>query len=108
MCHLVVKFNCLMKNLTNQKQYKARTENNQLVLILNSEIKLPEDAPVRMASAQLEELLSGAFVKAQRCIVCNFYLVSGRNPVASVQSRSSYGMFLTIWPPTEPDSREFR
>ncbi len=45
-----------MKNLTNQEQYKARSENNQLVLVLNSEILLPEDAPVRMASAQLEEL----------------------------------------------------
>ncbi len=39
-----------------QEQYKARWENNQLVLILNSEFSLPEDAPVRVTGAQLEEL----------------------------------------------------
>ncbi len=44
-----------MKNQP-QPQYKTRTGNNQLVLILNSEISLPEDAPVRVTSAQLEEL----------------------------------------------------
>ena len=45
-----------MKNSGTQAQYTAVEQNNQLVLILNSEIKLPEDAPVRVASAQLEEL----------------------------------------------------
>ena len=45
-----------MKNSGTQTQYTAVEQNNQLVLILNSEIKLPEGAPVRVASAQLEEL----------------------------------------------------
>ncbi|MBQ7130232.1 MAG: transposase, partial [Oscillospiraceae bacterium] len=45
-----------MKKTTRQKEYKAFQENNQLVLILNSEILLPENDPVRVTSAQLEEL----------------------------------------------------
>ena len=45
-----------MKNPKTQDQYKVFEGNNQLVLILNSEILLPEDAPVRVTSAQLEEL----------------------------------------------------
>lgn len=45
-----------MKNSETQGQYSAPEENNQLVIILNSEIKLPKDAPVRVTSAQLEEL----------------------------------------------------
>lgn len=42
-----------MKNSGTQTQYTAVEQNNQLILILNSEIKLPEDAPVRVTSAQL-------------------------------------------------------
>ena len=45
-----------MKNPNYQEEYKAFQENNQLVLILNSEILLPENDPVRVTSAQLEEL----------------------------------------------------
>ena len=45
-----------MKNSGTHTQHIAVERNNQLVLLLNSEIKLPEDAPVRVASAQLEEL----------------------------------------------------
>ena len=45
-----------MNNSNRQEKYNATNENNQLVLILNSEILLPEDAPVRVTSAQLEEL----------------------------------------------------
>ena len=45
-----------MKNPKQQDQYKISERNNQLVLVLNSEILLPEDAPVRVTSAQLEEL----------------------------------------------------
>lgn len=45
-----------MRNKEQQNQYKVSERNNQLVLTLNSEILLPEDAPVRMTSAQLEEL----------------------------------------------------
>lgn len=45
-----------MKSSNRQKKYNATVENNQLVLILNSEILLPEDAPVRVTSARLEEL----------------------------------------------------
>ena len=39
-----------------QEAYKVYQENNQLVLILNSEILLPENDPVRVTSAQLEEV----------------------------------------------------
>ena len=46
----------LMNHSNRQEKYTAPLENNQLVLILNSEILLPEDAPVRVTSAQLEEL----------------------------------------------------
>ena len=45
-----------MKNSGTHTPYTAVERNNQRVLIRNSEIKLPEDAPVRVASAQLEEL----------------------------------------------------
>ena len=46
----------MKNNLNKQEQYKTTVQNNQLVLVLNSEILLPEDAPVRVTSAQLEEL----------------------------------------------------
>ena len=46
----------LMNNSNRQEKYNVSCENNQLVLVLNSEILLPEDAPVRVSSAQLEEL----------------------------------------------------
>jgi transposase len=46
----------MRNNLNKQEQYKTTVENNQLVLVLNSEILLPEDAPVRVTSTQLEEL----------------------------------------------------
>ena len=45
-----------MKNFETQGQYSAPEENNQLVIIMNSEIKLQKDTPVRVTSAQLEEL----------------------------------------------------
>ena len=45
-----------MNNPKQQEKYTVPLENNQLVLVLNSEILLPEDAPVRVTSAQLEEL----------------------------------------------------
>ena len=45
-----------MKNSKTQRQYSVPEENNQLVIILNSEIKLPKDAPVRETRAQREEL----------------------------------------------------
>jgi len=50
------KIELMRNNLNTQDQYKISERNNQLVLILNSEILLPEDAPVRVTSAQLEEL----------------------------------------------------
>ena len=46
----------MRNNLNTQDQYRVSSGNNQLVLTLNSEILLPEDAPVRVTSAQLEEL----------------------------------------------------
>ena len=50
------KIELMRNNLNTQEQYKISVGNNQLVLVLNSEILLPEDAPVRVTSAQLEEL----------------------------------------------------
>lgn len=44
-----------MNNSKTHDQYNAVERNSQLVLILNIEILLPEDAPVRVTSAQLEE-----------------------------------------------------
>lgn len=45
-----------MKNKKQQEQFRSFERNGQLVLALNSEILLPENAPVRRTSAQLEEL----------------------------------------------------
>ena len=45
-----------MNNPNRNKKYNATNENNQLVIILNSEIELSKNAPVRVTSAQLEEL----------------------------------------------------
>lgn len=45
-----------VKTNLKQNQYKIAERNSQLVLTLNSEIMLPENAPVRLTSAQLEEL----------------------------------------------------
>ena len=45
-----------MKNIEQQEQFRSFERNGQLVLALNSEILLPENAPVRRTSAQLEEL----------------------------------------------------
>ena len=39
-----------------QDQCTVKERNGQLVLALNSEFLLPENAPVRLTSAQLEEL----------------------------------------------------
>jgi len=46
----------VIESFIRSRKYNATNENNQLVLIPNSEILLPEDAPVRVTSAQLEEL----------------------------------------------------
>ncbi len=54
----------LMRNKIQQGKYTVPEENNQLVLILNSEIKLSKDAPVRVTSAQLEELDYGKLYAA--------------------------------------------
>ena len=45
-----------MNKANRKEKYNVSLENNQLVLILNSEILLSEEAPVRVTSAQLEEL----------------------------------------------------
>lgn len=45
-----------MKKQLKQDQFKVCERNGQLVLALNNEILLPENAPVRLTSAQLEEL----------------------------------------------------
>lgn len=46
----------LMKKLKTQKQYTATEQNGQQVISINKEIIIPENAPVRLTSAQLEEL----------------------------------------------------
>jgi len=38
------------------EQYNMTEREGQVVFTLNSELFLPEDAPVRLTSAQLEEL----------------------------------------------------
>ena len=45
-----------MKNKKQQEQFRTYERNGQLVLGINSEIMLSENAPVRRTSAQLEEL----------------------------------------------------
>ena len=45
-----------MKLKPKQEQFNVYERNGQLVIALNSEILLPENAPVRLTSAQLEEL----------------------------------------------------
>ena len=44
------------KQSVTQEQCTLVERNGQLVFTLNSEIMLPEDAPVRLTNAQLEEL----------------------------------------------------
>ena len=46
----------MKKNPKTQDQCTVCERNGQLVLVLNNEILLPENAPVRLTSAQLEEL----------------------------------------------------
>ena len=46
----------MKNNLKTQDQFKTYERNGQLVIALNNEILLPEKAPVRLTSAQLEEL----------------------------------------------------
>jgi transposase len=45
-----------VKTIIKQNQYKIIERHSQLVLALNSEKMIPEKAPVRLTSAQLEEL----------------------------------------------------
>ena len=47
-----------------QDQYKVFERHGQLVFALNSEITLPQNAPVRLLSAELEELEYGKLYKA--------------------------------------------
>ena len=43
-------------NLITQEQFKIHEREGQLILAIDNEILLPENAPVRLTSAQLEEL----------------------------------------------------
>ncbi len=45
-----------MKNHFKQEQYKLCERNGQRFFSINPELELPENAPVRLTSAQLEEL----------------------------------------------------
>ena len=51
-----MRYNLVVKTKNTQEQFRAYERNGQLVLAINSEIILPEKAPVRRTSAQLEEL----------------------------------------------------
>ena len=53
-----------MNNKKKQDQYTVYERNGQLVLALNSEIMIPENAPVRLLNAQLEELEYGKLYEA--------------------------------------------
>ena len=45
-----------MKQSLTQENYTLSERNGQVVIALNSEYFIPEDAPVRLTNAQLEEL----------------------------------------------------
>ena len=53
---ICVRIESVKDNLITQDQCTVKERNGQLVLALNSEFLLPENAPVRLTSAQLEEL----------------------------------------------------
>ena len=53
-----------MKQKKRQDQYTVYERHGQLVFALNSELLIPENAPVRLLSAQLEELEYGKLYKA--------------------------------------------
>lgn len=46
----------MRNNLKQQDQFKISERNGQLVFVLNSKKMIPENAPVRLASAMSEEL----------------------------------------------------
>lgn len=54
----------VVKTKKNQDQYTVYERHGQLVLSMNSEIMIPENAPVRLLSAQLEELEYGKLYEA--------------------------------------------
>ncbi len=53
-----------MKQNQNQDRCKVYERHGQLVFAINSEIIIPEDAPVRLLNAQLEELEYGKLYEA--------------------------------------------
>ncbi len=53
-----------MKKNQKQNQYKIIERHGQLVFAINSEMMIPEDASVRLLSAQLEELEYGKLYEA--------------------------------------------
>ena len=53
---ICVKIELMKNNFNQQDQSTVKERNGQLVLAINNEILLPENAPVRLTSAQLEEL----------------------------------------------------
>ena len=75
-----------MKTKYQQEQFSAYERGGQLVLALNSEKILPETAPVRLASAQLEELDYRKLYEA--------YSIKGRKSAADAKV-----MFEVIWIP---------
>lgn len=67
---ICVKIELMRNNSKQQDQFKVSERNGQLVFALNSEKIIPENAPVRLASAMLEELdyekLYGAYSRLGR------------------------------------------
>lgn len=60
----------MKNNITTQEQFKTYEREGQLILAIDNEILLPENAPVRLTSAQLEEL---DYTK-----LCSAYSAKGR------------------------------
>ena len=53
-----------MEQKKKQDQFTVYERNGQLVLAINSEMMIPENAPVRLLNAQLEELEYGKLYEA--------------------------------------------
>ena len=83
-----------MKNLKTHTPCNAVEGNNQLVIILNSEIKLQKDTPVRVTSAQLEELDYRKLYAA--------YSSRGRKSVTEPRVMFKVMAYAIMLPETEP------
>ena len=87
-----------MKIKLKQDQYSVYERRGQLVFVLNSEKMIPEDAPVRLVSAMLEELNYEALYRA--------YSPRGRESAANSQVMFEvlvYGYLCGIYSSRRPE-----